>query len=293
MTPSSGKVLVGTLCKPARTAERLERDILPAPVIATVALIAASAFLLKPTGFIPTSFPFLAAAIRLLSGWGMGRVPVTSALSVIGVRVVFRLVISVPEPPGIVPEAQIVAFFRNLLAGARAMDALNALRMPRLDLRLLSLGDIGTFAGICMGGIPGLPVTMAVSILICCTFARDVLPALSPKIGICMGGGPWRDAHRASADHSRRALGDRQRARRLSHGAGRRAGPSASPRSCRSSAALSASSGRRLPPRLCRTSPCASSRATSCRWPCRASCRSARCRARAWQRVGLPGPRAC
>lgn len=117
MTLTSGMVMVEAFRKPATTSEKIERDILPMPVVATVVLIAAYAVLLKPLGFIPTSFLFLAAMIRLLSGGGTVRVALIAALAVLGVWIVFRLVFSVLMPPGIVPEGQIVAFFRNLLAG--------------------------------------------------------------------------------------------------------------------------------------------------------------------------------
>ena len=43
---------------------------------------------------------------------------------------------------------------------------------------LLALVGIGTFAGIYIGAIPGLSVTMAVSILISFTFSWDVYPCL-------------------------------------------------------------------------------------------------------------------
>jgi putative tricarboxylic transport membrane protein len=68
------------------------------------------------------------------------------------------------------------------------MQALNAFLIPILDLQLLGLVAIGTFAGIYVGAIPGLSVTMAVSILISFTFKWDVYPALSLMIGIFMGG---------------------------------------------------------------------------------------------------------
>ncbi|MEP5729291.1 MAG: tripartite tricarboxylate transporter permease [Sulfitobacter sp.] len=54
--------------------------------------------------------------------------------------------------------------------------------------QLLFLVGLGTFAGIYIGAIPGLSVTMAVSILISFTFSWDVYPAISLMIGIYMGG---------------------------------------------------------------------------------------------------------
>ncbi|MCB1418324.1 MAG: tripartite tricarboxylate transporter permease, partial [Notoacmeibacter sp.] len=53
---------------------------------------------------------------------------------------------------------------------------------------LLLLVGVGTFAGVYVGAIPGLSVTMAVSILISFTFSWDVYPAISLMIGIYMGG---------------------------------------------------------------------------------------------------------
>ena len=53
---------------------------------------------------------------------------------------------------------------------------------------LIALIAMGTFAGIYVGAIPGLSVTMAVSILISFTFAWDVYPAIALMIGIYMGG---------------------------------------------------------------------------------------------------------
>ncbi|RYH08054.1 tripartite tricarboxylate transporter permease [Tropicimonas sp. IMCC6043] len=47
---------------------------------------------------------------------------------------------------------------------------------------------LGTFAGIYVGAIPGLSVTMAVSILISFTFSWEVYEALSLMVGIYMGG---------------------------------------------------------------------------------------------------------
>ncbi len=68
------------------------------------------------------------------------------------------------------------------------MQAFNAFLIPILDLKLLGLVALGTFAGIYIGAIPGLSVTMAVSILISFTFSWDVYPALALMIGIFMGG---------------------------------------------------------------------------------------------------------
>ena len=56
------------------------------------------------------------------------------------------------------------------------------------DPYLLFLTAVGTMAGIYVGAIPGLSVTMAASILISFTFKWDVNEALALIAGIYMGG---------------------------------------------------------------------------------------------------------
>lgn len=56
------------------------------------------------------------------------------------------------------------------------------------DPNLFLLTALGTFAGIYIGAIPGLSVTMAVSILISFTFSWEVNEALSLMAGVFMGG---------------------------------------------------------------------------------------------------------
>lgn len=68
------------------------------------------------------------------------------------------------------------------------IQALEYFLIPWLDLKLLFLVAAGTFAGVYVGAIPGLSVTMAVSILIGFTFTWDVNSALCLMVGIFMGG---------------------------------------------------------------------------------------------------------
>ncbi len=68
------------------------------------------------------------------------------------------------------------------------MDAFLAFFTVFTQPDLLLLVAVGTFAGIYIGAIPGLSVTMAVSILISFTFSWEVYPALSLMVGIYMGG---------------------------------------------------------------------------------------------------------
>lgn len=68
------------------------------------------------------------------------------------------------------------------------MDTLLSALMVVTQPQLLLLVAVGTFAGIYVGAIPGLSVTMAVSILISFTFSWDVYSALALMVGIFMGG---------------------------------------------------------------------------------------------------------
>ena len=68
------------------------------------------------------------------------------------------------------------------------MEALGYFFMSWLDIKMLLLTAAGTFAGIYIGAIPGLSVTMAVSILISFTFKWHVNEALALISGIYLGG---------------------------------------------------------------------------------------------------------
>ncbi|MEI3611333.1 tripartite tricarboxylate transporter permease [Pseudogracilibacillus sp. SO30301A] len=68
------------------------------------------------------------------------------------------------------------------------MDVLLNFLMPILNLELLLMVALGTFAGIYVGAIPGLSVTMAVALLLSLTYSWDLLPALALIIGIYTGG---------------------------------------------------------------------------------------------------------
>jgi putative tricarboxylic transport membrane protein len=68
------------------------------------------------------------------------------------------------------------------------MEALGYFLISWLDYKLVLLTAAGTFAGIYIGAIPGLSVTMAVSILISFTFKWEVNSALALISGIFLGG---------------------------------------------------------------------------------------------------------
>lgn len=68
------------------------------------------------------------------------------------------------------------------------MEALGYFLISWVDLKLLLLTAAGTFAGIYIGAIPGLSVTMAVSILISFTFKWEMNSAMALISGIFLGG---------------------------------------------------------------------------------------------------------
>ncbi|MDP3058087.1 MAG: tripartite tricarboxylate transporter permease [bacterium] len=68
------------------------------------------------------------------------------------------------------------------------MAGISALFVPFTNISLIFYIAIGVFAGIYIGAIPGLSVTMAVSLLISFTFSWDILPAMALMIGIYTGG---------------------------------------------------------------------------------------------------------
>ncbi|EPZ5900922.1 tripartite tricarboxylate transporter permease [Vibrio fluvialis] len=68
------------------------------------------------------------------------------------------------------------------------LESINYFLMSWTSFNLLALTALGTFLGIYIGAIPGLSVTMAVSILISFTFPWDLNNALCLMVGVYMGG---------------------------------------------------------------------------------------------------------
>lgn len=68
------------------------------------------------------------------------------------------------------------------------MEIISYIFMAWVDPKLLALTALGTFAGIYVGAIPGLTVTMAVSILMSFTFRWGVQDAMAMMLGVYMGG---------------------------------------------------------------------------------------------------------
>jgi len=74
------------------------------------------------------------------------------------------------------------------MEAASAAFNLQYFMMSLLDIKLLGLTALGTLSGIYIGAIPGLSVTMAVSILISFTFSWELNPTLCLMFGIWTGG---------------------------------------------------------------------------------------------------------
>ena len=110
-------VLVHTLGLTRAEGESFTRDILPGTVLLFVVLLVCYGVLLEPLGFLPTSALFLVAAIKVL--WRRGWLVTlgVSAFSLLMIWLVFRIVFTVLMPEGVVPEAEIVHYFRGLLIG--------------------------------------------------------------------------------------------------------------------------------------------------------------------------------
>ncbi|QXO18191.1 MULTISPECIES: tripartite tricarboxylate transporter permease [Vibrio] len=68
------------------------------------------------------------------------------------------------------------------------LESINYFLMSWTSMNLFLLTALGTFLGIYIGAIPGLSVTMAVSILISFTFPWDLNNALCLMVGVYMGG---------------------------------------------------------------------------------------------------------
>jgi hypothetical protein len=117
MAICGGLILLETLRKSKVTGEKLSRDILPMPVIVTIAAITAYALALKPLGFLPTSFLFLTGLIAYLARYSLLRSALLSLAIVAFIYLLFRVVFTVLMPPGIVPEAEILAWVKALFAG--------------------------------------------------------------------------------------------------------------------------------------------------------------------------------
>ena len=117
MAISALVVTLRTARLPKITSETLSKDILPVMVIVFVGFLILFGVLLKPLGFVPTAALFLTVAIKVLARRGWGYTLAVALGSLIVIWIVFRVVFTVLLPAGIVPEAEFIQFFRNLLSG--------------------------------------------------------------------------------------------------------------------------------------------------------------------------------
>jgi hypothetical protein len=112
-------ILAQTLRSRPASDQSLKKDVVPLPILLTVGLVLAYALLLKPLGFLPTSFLFVLILIRVLSGFSLAFCAAVSAGSVLLIYLVFRIIFNVIMPEGIVPEREILAAIGALLPGGK------------------------------------------------------------------------------------------------------------------------------------------------------------------------------
>lgn len=114
MSVAAAMIAFRTVKLPRISGETFAVQILPLVIILVTALLVAYAALLKPLGFLPTSALFLIASIKLLWRRGWGITLLVSVATLLGIYIVFRLIFTVLMPAGIVPEGEMLQFFRNL-----------------------------------------------------------------------------------------------------------------------------------------------------------------------------------
>lgn len=117
MVISAALILLNTARLPLDRSETILRDILPVTVMLFAAFLVLYGILLQPLGFLPTSALFLIVAIKLLAKRGWVWTLSISLLSLLLIWIIFRIVFSVLMPSGIVPEAEMIQFFRGLMPG--------------------------------------------------------------------------------------------------------------------------------------------------------------------------------
>ncbi|SNR54571.1 tripartite tricarboxylate transporter TctB family protein [Puniceibacterium sediminis] len=110
-------VVLRTARLPLIRGEGMIKDILPVTVVVMVLFLLGYALLLRPLGFLPTSALFLIAAIKMLSRRSWGFTLVVGLGSLVVVWLIFRIVFSVLMPAGVMPEAEFIQYFRNLIGG--------------------------------------------------------------------------------------------------------------------------------------------------------------------------------
>lgn len=101
------------------TTETLSKDILPGTVVLFIGFLIVFGLLLQPLGFVLTAAVFLIVAIKVLAKRGWGYTLAVALGSLVVIWIVFRVVFTVLLPAGVLPEAEFIQYFRNLMsAGA-------------------------------------------------------------------------------------------------------------------------------------------------------------------------------
>jgi len=117
MLVSAVLIAIKTWRLPNNTAESIRRDIFPPIVAVFVALLIGVGLFLSDLGFLPTAGLFLLVAIKFLGRrswvWTAG----VSLGSLLLIWLIFRIVFTVLMPAGLVPEAEVIQWFRNVFSG--------------------------------------------------------------------------------------------------------------------------------------------------------------------------------
>jgi len=117
MALSALLIVAKTARLPLDQTETILRDILPVTVVLFAVFLVLYGVLLKPLGFLPTSGLFLVVAIKVLAHRGWVWTVSVSLFSLLLIWLIFRIVFTVLMPSGVVPEAEVIQFFRGLFAG--------------------------------------------------------------------------------------------------------------------------------------------------------------------------------
>jgi putative tricarboxylic transport membrane protein len=89
-------------------------QILPATVAIMIGSIFIFAIVLETVGFIITAFVFLVISLQLLHRRGIGQSLLFSAIGLVVIYLVFRIIFVVVLPEGIIPEGEIIAGIKHL-----------------------------------------------------------------------------------------------------------------------------------------------------------------------------------
>lgn len=117
MVISAALVLFKTARLPLDRAETISKDILPPVVLVFAVFLVLYGIVLRPLGFLPTSALFLIASVKILAKRSWIWTLTVSLVSLMVIWLIFRIVFSVLMPAGIVPEAEVIQFFRDLTSG--------------------------------------------------------------------------------------------------------------------------------------------------------------------------------